>query len=237
MTGASGVRRLPRAYRVWLGGALGSLLGDAALYFALGWAAAAHGGAAAGLVLTSITLPRTAPLLVGGALADRLGARRVMIVGDVAMITVALSLCLTVWRAGSPLWLLVATGLLIGVADAFYLPASESMPRRLVGTELLPKALALRQTGARLVTMAGGALGGLLVAAGGLGAAAAFDALTFAFVLGALMAIRPARRASRAGLVRGAAGCGGRRAGGVARPGAAGRAGADGVRGPGRCCP
>ncbi|RKN07046.1 MFS transporter [Streptomyces radicis] len=198
MTGASGVRRLPRAYRVWLGGALGSLLGDAVLYFALGWAAAAHGGAAAGLVLTSITLPRTALLLVGGALGDRLGARRVMIAGDVAMIAVALSLCLMVWRVGAPLWLLVATGLLIGVVDAFYLPASGSMPRRLVGTELLPKALALRQTGAQLVTMAGGALGGLLVAAGGLGAAAAFDAVTFAFMLGALMAIRPTRAEPRA---------------------------------------
>ena len=43
---------LPRAYLVWQSGALVSQLGDAALYFGLGWAASAHGGPAAALVLT-----------------------------------------------------------------------------------------------------------------------------------------------------------------------------------------
>jgi hypothetical protein len=50
-----------------------SQVGDAALCFALGWAASAHGGQAAGLVLSSIGLPRTVLLLVGGAIGDRLG--------------------------------------------------------------------------------------------------------------------------------------------------------------------
>ncbi|MGD0561030.1 MAG: hypothetical protein ABSA93_39420 [Streptosporangiaceae bacterium] len=59
------VARLPRSYLVWLGGAVVSQLGDAALYFALGWAASAHGGPAAGLVLSAINLPRTALLLAG----------------------------------------------------------------------------------------------------------------------------------------------------------------------------
>ena len=45
---------LPIAFKVWVFGALVSQLGDAAMYFALGWAASAHGGAAAGLVLSGI---------------------------------------------------------------------------------------------------------------------------------------------------------------------------------------
>ena len=65
------------SYLVWLTGAVVSQVGDAALYFALGWAASAHGGPAAGLVLSWIGLPRTVLLLVGGAVGDRLGACRV----------------------------------------------------------------------------------------------------------------------------------------------------------------
>lgn len=80
---------LPRSYLVWLGGAIVSQVGDAALYFALGWAASAHGGPAAALVLTGINLPKSVLLLVGGAVGDRLGARRVMIAGDSAMLAVA----------------------------------------------------------------------------------------------------------------------------------------------------
>lgn len=38
---------LPRSYLVWQGGAIVSQIGDAALYFALGWAASAHGAPAA----------------------------------------------------------------------------------------------------------------------------------------------------------------------------------------------
>ncbi|MFD0348302.1 hypothetical protein ACFQ0M_24235 [Kitasatospora aburaviensis] len=83
---------LPGRYLLWLGGVQVGLLGDAALYFALGWAASAHGGGAAGLVLTAITLPRTALVLLGGAVADRFGARRVMLAGDTVMLAATLVL-------------------------------------------------------------------------------------------------------------------------------------------------
>ena len=73
---------LPATYDVWLAGSLVSQLGDAALYFALGWAASAIGGSAAGLVLSAIVLSRTVLLLLGGVVGDRAGARRVMITGD-----------------------------------------------------------------------------------------------------------------------------------------------------------
>lgn len=185
------VVRVPRSYLVWLGGAVVSQAGDAALYFALGWAASAHGGPAAGLVLSSITLPRTVLLLLGGAVGDRLGARRVMITGDSVMLAVAAVLAAVSWRWGTPLALLVTAGLIIGTVDAFYLPSSGSMPRQLVDDMSLPKALALRQTGSQLVSMIGGPAGGALVAFAGFAAASATDSVSFAVVLAALIAIRP----------------------------------------------
>jgi hypothetical protein len=68
---------LPRGYRVWVGSATLSQVGDAIVYFALGWAASGYGGVVAGLVLAGITVPRTVLLLVGAAVADRIGPRAV----------------------------------------------------------------------------------------------------------------------------------------------------------------
>lgn len=186
----SEVAHLPRSYLIWLGGALVSQVGDAALYFALGWAASAHGGPAAGLVLSCINLPRTALLLVGGVMGDRLGARLIMITGDDVMFAVAAILAVVSWRWGTPLALLAVAGLVIGTVDAFYLPSSGSMPRRLVEESALPRALALRQSGSQLVSMIGGPIGGALVGFAGFAAASLTDSISFGVVLAALIAIR-----------------------------------------------
>lgn len=182
---------LPRLYLVWLSGALTSQLGDAVLYFALGWAASAHGGAAAGLVLSSIALPRTVLLLQGGAVGDRVGARKVMIIGDAIMLGVAVLLAVTTTWVGTPVVLLVVAGLIVGTNDAFYLPSAGSMPRRLVDDSLLSRAVALRQSGSQLVSVAGAPLGGALVAFAGIPAAAWADAVTFLIVLIVLIRVRP----------------------------------------------
>ena len=151
-----------------------------------------------GLVLSGIVLPRTALLLVGGVTGDRLGARRVMITGDAIMLVVAVVLGFIAWRSGTPLPLLLAAAVIIGIVDAFYLPSSGSMPRRLVDDADLARAVALRQSGSQLVSMIGGPIGGLVVAAAGFAAAAWGDAATFAVALVVLIAIR-ARSGGAAG--------------------------------------
>lgn len=182
---------LPASYRIWLTGSLVSQLGDAALYFALGWAAAAMGGSAAGLVLSAIALPRTVLLVVGGVVGDRAGARRVMITGDAVMLIVAVVSGAVAYRWGTSLAVLVVAGLVIGTVDAFYLPSLGSMPRRLVQDCHLARAVALRQSASQLVTMIGAPVGGAVVAFAGFGAAACADAVSFAVVLTVLIVIRP----------------------------------------------
>jgi MFS family permease len=194
--------RLPTAFRFWVTGALVSQLGDAAMYFALGWAATAHGGGAAGLVLAAVSVPRVLFLLLGGAVADRIGARRVMIAGDAVMLVVSLALVALAGALGTPLAMLLAVAVIFGTVDAFYLPAAGSMPRLLVDDGQLARAAAVRQTGTQLITIVGGPLGGILVAAAGFEAAAATDAVTFAVVLAILVKVHAVRTIPRADVRR-----------------------------------
>jgi MFS family permease len=188
---AARVDGLPRSYLVWLGGIVTSQLGDAVLYFGLGWAASSHGGAAAGLVLSMAALPKALLVLPGGAVGDRFGARRVLICGDAAMLVVAGLLAVLSWRLGTPVVLLMIAAFIGGVSDAFYVPASGSMPRRLVDTSQLSRAVALRQSGTQLVAMTGGPLGGVLVGLAGLPVVATADAVSFTVILLVLIRIRP----------------------------------------------
>jgi hypothetical protein len=49
--------RLPGSFKRWAVAASMSDVGDNAMYFALVWAATAHGGAAVGLVVSTMTIP------------------------------------------------------------------------------------------------------------------------------------------------------------------------------------
>jgi MFS family permease len=181
----------PARYWGWLAAMGLSLLGTQVLAFGMTWAAASLSGVLAGLVLTAIVLPRVLLLLVGGAVADRAGPFRVLLVGDGVMVAVTLGLALTLVSAGLSPALLVGAALAIGVVDAFYLPASGTMPRRLAPGPPLARAMAARQLTGQLAAFAGAPLGGLLVALAGLAAAAFFDAATFALMFLVLVLLRP----------------------------------------------
>lgn len=184
---------LPRSYTVWVGAATVSNVGVAALYVALGWAASAHGGSAAGLVITVLVGTRTVLLLVGGAVADRVGARTVMITGDTALLVATTALAVTAAVIGSPLWLLLAAAVVEGAVTAFYLPAEGSMPRHLVAEDQVSRAVALRGSGGELADLVGGPLGGVLVAAAGFAVAVTVDAASYVPVLVVLVGLRGVR--------------------------------------------
>jgi MFS family permease len=166
-------------YRIWLGGTTASLLGSQIMAFGLIWTAAGQGGALAGAALTAVNLPRVLFLLYGGALADRIGARRVMIASDVTMAVATATLGTAILFLGTPPWLLLAAALTIGLVDAFYLPSSGSMPRRLVPGPALPRAVSARQAAGQIAALAGPPVGGLTAATGGLATAAYLNTLTY----------------------------------------------------------
>jgi MFS family permease len=181
---------IPVRYWLWLFGAVVSLLGDLTMTFAIGWSASSHGGRIAGLVLLLAAAPRAALLLIGGAVGDRFGAPRVLLVSCMAMFCVTAVLVPVTIAIEEPVALLLGTALVIGVIDAFFLPSSRSMPRLLVPPEQVPRALASFQVTGVVFAVTGTAVGGVLVSWAGLTAAAGFDALTFAVMIVVLILLR-----------------------------------------------
>jgi MFS family permease len=175
--------RIPVRYWIWLLGAAVSLLGDLIMTFALGWSASHYGGRTAGLVLLLAAAPRAVLLLIGGAVGDRFGAHRVLLVSCSAMFALTAVLVPTTLAIGEPVSLLLVVALLVGTIDAFFLPSSRAMPRLLVPRELIPRAIASYQIAGMIFAVSGTALGGLIVGVAGFPGAAAADAITFGVMI------------------------------------------------------
>ncbi|MFD7152986.1 MFS transporter [Kribbella sp. NPDC059898] len=180
-----------RSYYGWLAGSTLSVLGDSALFFALGWAATGIGPRVAALVLTGFTLPRAVLLLLGGVLGDRIGPRRLLLICTAIVGTCCFLLALVVGMRGVSAGVLLATSITVGTVDAFALPASGVLPRLFVPDDQLPRAMALRTSAAQVITLAGGPLSGLLVATVGLVGALTLDGATFAVQFLVLLTLRP----------------------------------------------
>lgn len=198
-------QRIPVRYWIWLFGAAVSLLGDLTMSFAIGWSASQHGGRVAGLVLLLAAAPRAALLLIGGAVGDRYGPPRVLLLSCAAMFALTIALVPTTLAIGEPIGLLLVIALVVGVIDAFFLPSSRSMPRLLVPPAQIPRALASFQVTGVVFAVTGTAVGGLLVSWSGLTAAAAFDAVTFGVMIIVLIVLRgttTSQGAMRAGMFR-----------------------------------
>jgi MFS family permease len=136
-------------------------------------------------------LPRVALTIFGGVAGDRVGARKVMLISDAVMIVVAVVLAIFVIGLGTPVWLLLVAATLVGIVDAFYLPSSGSMPRRLLAPALLPRGLALQSIAVTGARVGGTALGGGVIVVAGIAGAGLLDAATFAVMFLVLLLIRP----------------------------------------------
>jgi MFS family permease len=117
------------------------------------------------------TLPVAALALLGGAIADRVDLRRIIITCESVLAVVAVTLAVLALTGTIEVWQIYALGLVQGIAIAFDAPARHTLVFTIVGREDLTNAVALSSglgTSARII---GPALGGLVVAAAGAGVA------------------------------------------------------------------
>jgi MFS family permease len=116
-------------------------------------------------------LAQLVPLIVaglyGGALADRLDRRRVLVLTGLVQVAGTAALLVNALAARPSLPVIYAIGVLLAVAQSLQSPSRQALVPRTVRHGELPAAVALSSVGAQVGMLAGPALGGLLLAAVG----------------------------------------------------------------------
>lgn len=139
------------------------------------------------LVQTCATLPMMLISVPAGALADIYDRRNIMLVAQCAMLGVAAGLtALTAAGLANPAILLAAT-FLIASGVALHGPAWQASLQDQVSRDLLEPAASLNSVGLNVARSIGPATGGLVIAAWGVAAAFAVNALSFVGLILALL--------------------------------------------------
>jgi MFS family permease len=177
---------------MWLG-SFGSNIGTWMQQVVLGAYAYRLTGSSA--FVAALAFAQLGPLLVlsipGGVLADAVDRRRLLILLQAVQGIFSLALAVLVWRSDQPPALgLFLCVLVIGVANAFNAPTWSTVLPALVGKEDLPGAISLNSTMVNGSRVIGPAIGGILYALIGAGWIFAINAVTYLFVIAALLAIR-----------------------------------------------
>ena len=180
-----------RPFVFWWLGATTSLLGDQFYLVALPWVVLQLTGSAVamGTVAMCAGIPRAALMLMGGAVTDRISARKVLLVTASARAVFVAAISVLLWLQELQLWHLFILASAFGVADAFAMPSAGPLMRSLVQREQLPAANSIWQSSALLTGIVAPAPAGMITKA--LGAAWAFflDAASFLFVIAALWVV------------------------------------------------
>ena len=146
------------------------------------------------LIQTATALPFFLLALPAGSFGDIFDRRRLILGTEIWMLGIAVLLTVvTVFGVMTP-WLLLLLTLGLSVGDAVESPSWRAIFPELVDKKELPAALALNGIEFNLARALGPGLGGLIVAAVGVGAAFAFNAFSF---LGVIAVIARWKRPTR----------------------------------------
>ena len=182
---------------LWAGMTI-SLLGDGIFLVAEAWQVydLSNDPLALSLVGTAWTLGMVAFLLTGGLISDRADRRQVLILADLVRAAALLGMGVLSITGTIEIWHLAALAALMGIGDAFFGPAFGAIVPDIVSAEHLVQANALQQVVEQAAArLAGPAIGGLVVAALGVGPAFLVDAGTFLLSAVAVAALRVRSRA------------------------------------------
>ena len=156
-----------RDYRFLWAGSLCSSFGMNMQMVARGWLIYALTGSSEKLawVMMSFMLPQVLFSLVGGALADRMPKKVLVIISQILNFLASLVLALIILSGEVTFWHFIYFGIFNGTVLAFNMPARDSLIPEIVGERFLLNAMALRTTSMNLARIIGPAAAGATIAA------------------------------------------------------------------------
>lgn len=140
-----------------------------------------HSSLAVGLVGALEFFPIITLSFVGGAIADAMDRRKIMIGTDLVLMLGAIALALNAMLDKPQLWVIYAVGVLMTSVDCLQRPAMEAVIPRVVPAEDMTAAAAINGSQRSLGMVVGPAIGGLLIAGVGLRWTFWLDAASYAF--------------------------------------------------------
>ena len=193
-----------RNYRIFFAGQAVSLVGTWMQQVAQAWLVLQLTGDPfwLGIVAAAQFLPVMILGLFAGVAADALPKRQTLVATQAVMMTLAILLTILTVTGLVQVWMILVLAILLGCANAVDMPVRQSFAIELVGREDIGNAVALNSAmfnGSRII---GPALAGLTIAAFGVAAAFALNALSFLAVIVALLMLDDATLRTRPRIAR-----------------------------------
>src|SRR5215217_7717919 len=149
------------------------------------------------IALGAVGLVRIVPVilfsLISGVAADVFDRRRLMLLTQTMMAALAAVLAILTFRGLTAVWPIYLLTAVSAGAGAFDLPARQSLTPNLVPRAHLPNAITLNSIMLQTASVAGPALGGLVLATTSVASVYALNAISFLFVIAALLLMDPPR--------------------------------------------
>ncbi|MEU5939773.1 MFS transporter [Micromonospora sp. NPDC047548] len=185
-----------RNYRIWAGAGFVSVIGTWMQVLGVNWYVLAETGSAAsmGLAVLLQAVPTLLLSVWGGALADRLPAKPLLIVAQAAHAALAAGLALVAVTGAGGLPAIYAISLVTGAVSAIEGPVMGRWCSTLVPRESLGNALALGSLTNSAGRILGMSVGAVVVAAVGPALLFGVNAASFVAVVAALFAVREGER-------------------------------------------
>jgi len=180
--------RLPRSFDVlhersfarYLAAVTVSTLGSGMAMVALAFAVLEFGNATdLGIVLLAREIPIVILLLLGGVFADRIPRRTILVGSDLVKGAAQVTTAIVLFSGAANVWNIALLQAVFGVSAAFSRPATVGLVKEAVSDGRLQEANALLGLSSSVLSIAGPAIGALIVAAGSPAWAIAIDSITF----------------------------------------------------------
>jgi len=187
--------RSSRDFRLIFASGMITYLGSMVTYVAIPFQVAQLTGSfiAVGLIGLAELVPLIVFGLYGGALADVVDRRIMVIATEVALGLLIAVLLINSLAATPQVWVLYFVAMLMAAVDGLQRPSLEAMIPRVVAHDQLAAASALTSLRWQVGSILGPAIGGLLLSVGGAAAAYGVDVVTFAMSILLLWRLRSIR--------------------------------------------